>query len=146
MLLDSINYIKYTLTSLFGMFPMKVLMSVLLIVTDFLFGIEHNAALSSLLFLIFVDTFTGVTGAKLAGEKITSRRFFTVVLKIVVYYLLIAAAFNTEKAIPGVMFIDDAVLAFIALTELISILENVAKMGFIIPNKLLNRLQELRDN
>lgn len=146
MILESLSYIFYTVTQLFSQVTLKLFAACCVVVGNFLFGLDHEAALKALLFLVFVDTFTGVIGAKLSKEEIKSAKFFRVALKTVVYYLLIAAAFNTEKLISPTFFLDEAVLAFIGATELISIIENSGKMGFVVPNKLLNKLHELRDD
>lgn len=146
LVIDSIRYVFYTISKLFAEIPFKLLSTAVVVMGNFLFGLESSVELHALLFLIFVDTLTGVLGAKISGEEIKSAKFFRVALKIVTYFLLVAAAFNTEKIMTPVLMLDETVLAFIGATELISILENAGKMGFVVPNKLLNKLHELRDN
>ena len=37
-------------------------------------------------------------------------------------------------------------VAFVGITEFISILENIGRLGYQTPKKLLNQLKEYRDN
>lgn len=39
---------------------------------------------------------------------------------------------------------ESTMVGFIAVTEFISILENMGRMGFVIPKKLLNQLQDFQ--
>jgi phage-related holin len=61
---------------------------------------------------------------------------------------MISASYITESVI-GIQAFDvlitEIMATFIAVTELVSILENVGDLGYIIPKKLLGRLKDFRD-
>ena len=60
--------------------------------------------------------------------------------------MLITTARIAEFSLPEVIrYLDDTIIAFLTLTELISIIENTGKMGYAIPKKLLLKLKSIRD-
>lgn len=124
----------------------KTFAAALLSVTGFLFdGLLREAMLALLILLIF-DFITGVAAAKREGQEISSHSAFRTAVKIAVYFLLISAGRMAEATIGSTLpFIDEAVLAFLGVTELISILENVGRLGYAVPLKLLNKLKDYRD-
>jgi len=65
---------------------------------------------------------------------------------IVLYFSLISFAFQAEKSFLDFLPIDETVIAFLSITELISIMENMANMGYVVPKKLLKQLRDYRDN
>jgi len=105
---------------------------------------EMKEALISLLLLLIFDFATGVYAAYRNKKDVNSAGIFKTAVKITFYFVLISAAFHTENAVPF-GFIDDSVIAFLAVTELISILENTSKAGYAIPRKLMKKLQSLND-
>ena len=110
-----------------------------------MFDIGQQVAVESLVILLALDFITGIIGAFKTGQKIESHKIFRSAIKTTVYLLMISAAHFTELAVPVIeSFADEAVIAFLAITELISVIENCGKMGYAIPKKLLNRLEELR--
>jgi toxin secretion/phage lysis holin len=113
---------------------------------NFLFGEGNELMLLAMVGLVIFDFVTGVSAAYTNSEAITSRRIFKTAIKLSVYSILIAAANMVEVCIPGdPFFISNIVISFLAITELISILENAGKMGYLIPQRLLNQLKEYRD-
>lgn len=126
-------------------FAMKFVPSFLIPLFGILFGFENTNILQALLVLVVIDFITGIASAYVSNEPIKSRSAVRSAFKITVYGLLIAAGHLTEQITPGTTFIEEAVSTFLALTELISIIENIGKMGFAIPRKLLNQLHKLRD-
>ena len=101
----------------------------------------------AIMVLIIADFVTGYASAKFTKQEITSAKIFHSAIKIIIYFTFIASATMTETAVPTVgAFCDETVIAFLAFTELISITENIGKLGFAVPKKWLNKLQELRDN
>jgi toxin secretion/phage lysis holin len=113
----------------------------------FFFDSGQSAGLIALFVLIMFDFTTAIANAYHKKIEIQSRKIFVTAVKIVIYFGLVATAHIAEHAVPITSaFLDETLLAFLALTELISILENVGKLGFAIPQKLLNKLEELRDS
>jgi phage-related holin len=121
----------------------KIAGAFFLSVTSFLFdGILRDAMLAVLVLCTF-DFITALVACHKTNCPIESRIAFRSAIKIAVYFLLISSGRVTEVATQNVLpFIDETVISFLAVTELISILENVGRMGYAIPKKLLNKLQE----
>jgi phage-related holin len=96
--------------------------------------------------LIAADTITGILAAYHRKEKITSRSFGRIIVKLLLYNLFIIASFLVEKYIllETVQFTRIAV-AIIALTELYSVLENVESATGISFLKIKNVLNAARD-
>ena len=126
-------------------FALKFWPSFLLPLFGMLFGFDNTMILRALLFLLVFDFFTGIIAAKMTKEPIKSKTAVRSAFKTAMYGLLVSTAHLTEQITPIATFIEEAVITFLALTEMISIIENVGKMGYAIPRKLLRRLQSLRD-
>lgn len=127
-------------------FNLKFLPSVLLPAFGFFFGVGSEKILLGLLVLVVMDFLTGVFAAKKTGEPIRSRGAIKSAYKVAIYGLLVSAGHITETIIPLASFIEETITAFLALTELISILENTGKMGFAVPKRLLNQIHKWRDD
>lgn len=111
----------------------------------FMVGSDNKASMAALLVLIFIDLITAIGARFKIGEAIESRKILKTATKVVVYGLMVSGAHLTENIVPAATFIDTAAISFLAITELVSIIENAGKMGYAIPQKLLNKLVELRD-
>ncbi len=137
--------LKNLATGIGEYFSFKIVPSFIVPAAAFLFGADSYQIMLALLVLTGIDFVTGVSSAKVIGEPIKSRRAVRSAFKVAVYGLLVSAGHLTESIVPGNFFIEEVVMTFLALTELISIIENIGKMGFAIPQKLLNQLQIWRD-
>ena len=121
-------------------FPATALMGA----TEWAFGVQNIGNLKMLVALIVIDFCTSIGAQFKGGGRIESRRALKTVTKTVVYGAMIAGGHLAGEVI-GVSFIDTATISFLAITELISILENVGRMGYAIPNKLLDKLVRTKD-
>ena len=146
MKLEHIDYMWGIMVTIYSNFWTKTLISTLYALYTFFFGVTLVAASKALLALIIIDFCTAFFAVKKSGEVISSAKVFRTPLKILVYFMLVSAAHLMETASPLLGFLDETMLGFLALTELISILENTGKMGYVVPQKMLNRLRELRDD
>jgi len=124
----------------------KIIMTILYTTFSFLFDATQHAGLIALLLLIIADFITAVSAAYKNHVPIKSGKVFITAVKVLIYFTLIACAHLVEKAVPLFSILDETILAFLAVTELISILENAGKMGYAIPKKLLRQLEEFRDD
>ena len=124
---------------------LKIPTAAILGVATYLFGVENHASLVMLLVLITFDMITAIMSEWKQGHAIESRKALKTATKTFVYGLFASGGHLTEQIVPGATFIDNAVISFLALTELISIMENIGKMGYAIPKKLLNKLEDLRE-
>lgn len=139
-------YLEPIFLACMNCFSLKAIFSVLGTVAAFLFGVDSGTVISSLLVLIMIDFVTGLIAAKVSTQPITSRRALKSAFKVAAYGLLFSAGHITDTLLPfGEDYIMQTVTAFLAATELISILENTGRMGFVVPQKLLNRLEEFRN-
>lgn len=120
----------------------KTIFSGVLTVAAFLFGEENYEMLLLLGVLVVIDLLTGMIAAVSQGQPIESRKAFKTATKTVVYLLFFSAAFLTHKIVPYSDFIKTGVISFLAITELLSVMENMAKMGYSLPAKLLNQIRE----
>lgn len=135
---DIINIIISTFTPT----TLKVVTSMLLF-ASFIFGAHHNDAIVAVIMLMVIDTGLGVAAVVYEGEAITSRKFSRVLHKGIVYMLSIAAGHFLDITMPYALA-QSTMLGFIAVTEFISILENIGRMGFKTPKKLLNQLKDFQ--
>lgn len=143
-LTETTSYIKYLAVTFFEHFPFKFIGSFFVGSFGFLFGADMNSVLGALITLVTLDFITGLVCAYKQGEQIKSRVALRSAVKLGVYGILVSSAHLTEQAVPGTTFMGQGMIAFLAVTEMISIVENAGKMGFAIPKKLLNQLIELR--
>jgi len=111
---------------------------------SFFFGDIEKIIITSVIVLTIFDMVTGIMASVKSGHDIKSKRFLNTAVKLFVYMLLISAGHLTENAIGIDIQADEVITAVIALTEIISILENASRMGYAIPKKLLNQLKDFK--
>lgn len=113
------------------------------IILQFHFGDISRPLLAALFMLIIFDFLTGVGAARITGESIKSAKIFRTAWKFVLYFMVVSAGYFTEVVIGADIFISKTILIFLALTELISIFENVQKGGYDMPTTLISRLKDM---
>jgi phage-related holin len=143
---EIVEYLRYLLSGILIHFPMKLFVSSLAAISGFFFGVDIDSILLALLTLVFFDFVTGIAASHKQDKPIKSRVALRSAVKLSVYGLLVSSAHLTEMAVPGYTFMPEGMVAFLAITELISIIENVGVMGHAIPRHFLKRLQRWRDN
>ena len=109
----------------------------------FLFGNVHTQGIIAILMLMTFDTIVGIMASWKEGKAITSRRFSRVVQKGTVYLMAISAGYFTDITI-GWHVVQATMIGFIGVTEFISILENMGRIGYQTPKKLLNQLKDFQ--
>ena len=134
-----------TLHRIFEWFNLKATAAVGAIIYAYLFGALPYTVGFAVVMLVLMDMVTGVVASKKDGVIISSRRMFATAGKLGIYGLLISAGHLTNTIIGFDLKIDQGVMVVLAATELISILENCAIMGYAIPKRLLNQLYKYRD-
>lgn len=133
---------KEVLVSLLGYITFKSVITALLVVANTLFGQENYDLVLFLGILIIFDLITGMIAAVSQGQQIESRKAFKTATKTFVYLLFFSSAYLTHKIVPYSDFISTGVLSFLAITELLSVMENMSKMGYSLPQKLLNQIKD----
>lgn len=140
MLHDILTYLHHLFEILGNHLVAKLIVAGFLSSFAFMFGTLHTEAIIAVAMLMIFDFWTGIIASWQEGRQITSRAAMRSVLKSTVYLVAISAAFFTDKTIP-LAFIETTVVGFVGVTEFISIMENIARMGFATPQKLLNQLR-----
>jgi phage-related holin len=135
-------YLQEIITSTMELTTAKIATSVL-VALSFFFGDLHTQAILGVLMLMIFDTILGLMATRYEGNAITSRKFSRVVQKGIVYFLGISAGYFADQTI-GWQLIQSVMIGFIGVTEFISILENMGRMGYQTPKKLLNQLQDFQ--
>ena len=106
-----------------------------------LFGVQNYQFLGLLGLLVVIDMITGVMASIKLKKSISSRRALKTVTKSVIYLLFFSVTYLMGSIVPDIeFFIVNGVLAFLVITESLSGMENIAKMGYSIPRRLLNQL------
>lgn len=131
------------LLSIFSYSKLKSIAATLAIFAAYMVGRENFDSLFFLFVLIVIDLITGMIAAVKMGMALESRKAFKTSTKTFVYLLFFMAAFATSKIVPYASFIVLGVASFLAITEFISIAENMAKMGYALPAKLINKVKEI---
>ena len=114
-----------------------------LIAFSFLFGDFYTQGLIAVLMLMIFDTILGLMATWHEGQPITSRKFSRVLQKGIVYFLAISSGYFADITI-GWQLIEAAMIGFIGVTEFLSIMENMGRMGYQTPKKLLNQLENFK--
>lgn len=134
-----LNIKFYILKALTGLIP-KIIISPAYL---FLFGANLNNEIAGLIFLILADYVTGIMASFKRGITITSRKSSRTLAKFFVFILAIACSHALEKTIYGELyFISKIVIAYLAVNEFLSIVENFSYMGYRFPSKLLKRIKD----
>lgn len=132
--------------STISLFDIKLFGATCSTVIAFFLGCESHTILAGLVALLTFDFITGVGAAYISKEPIESRRALKSATKLLAYAIFISAGYITSNIVPGGEFLNTAITSFLALTELVSIVENIGKMGFATPRRILNQVKELRDS
>ena len=102
-----------------------------------------NEALEALLVLMVIDYMTGLLAAYICPDlKLNSTRGLKGICKKIMILLLVVLAHELEKA-AGVPAVQSVVTWFFIGNEGLSIIENAAKAGIPIPDKLRATLDQL---
>ena len=124
----ALNYIKITLATLFG------------IIINLLGG--WDAALQSLLTLTVLDFITGITTG-IVNKNLSSVIAVRGIAKKIGIYTLIAVSVVGSTAL-GNEDLRSIIITFFIISEIISIVENWAEFGVIIPPNLKDFLGKFR--
>jgi len=124
-------------------FNLKVILSGLSFVGEFIFK-AHQEALLTVFLLIILDTVTGLIRAA-KKQDVASRDFFRVTVKLVIYSILMAVASLVDKALPVAMAMP-VMYTFLAATEGLSIVENIKEAGYPVPTKIVDILKVSKED
>lgn len=143
---DTQEYLGHVISVALEPSFVKFIFAVMYVALSFLFDFQQGSALLALFILILIDFATGISAAKYLGEPIRSSKIKHTAIKMTAYFVIIAGAHLAEHGLVSYLaIIDETVLAFFLLTELISLLENMGRLGVQTPQKLLNQLREQKE-
>ncbi|MBC1247357.1 phage holin family protein [Listeria booriae] len=108
-----------------------------------LFGGWH-VLVQVLLVFVMADYVTGILAGIYNGE-LSSKVGFKGIAKKIVIFILVAVAHQVDVILGDKNMVRDAVIFFYLANELISMLENAARMGLNIPDKLKHVIGLLQD-
>ncbi len=89
----------------------------------------EQTAIYALFILMGLDLVTGIAASTRRGKKLSSKRLSDTGYKIVGYSSVIVATSAVERLVPGSVSLVPCSVAPLALTELVSLLENVRHLG-----------------
>lgn len=118
--------------------------SVILTFLIYLLG-GFDIALKSLLIVIVIDYATGILSA-IYNKQINSKVGFKGILKKFSYLLIIALSVIVDNILGQSGTVRTLVIYFFVANDGISILENVAEMNIPLPPKLLETLEQLKED
>lgn len=141
-----LNDFRDIFTSIFQHPIFKTMTTFFISFASFGFDLSREDVYYALVILILVDCFTAMLAAYNTGIQIRSSRFFRTPVKLVIYFGLIFVTHISGYAVPYLSeAIDTTMISFLTMTELISILENVHKLGYEVPNSLIRRLINIKN-
>lgn len=141
----SVENLKSILAALLDFWPIKVAAAALFSLNDFAFHPYHDK-ITIVVSFIALDTVTGVLKAY-KNHMLSSSGFFRFALKLLVYFILLATGSLLDKALPVTDYVSalSMFVAFLSLTEALSVLENVSSLGYSVPTKILSALRFAKD-
>ena len=110
-------------------------------ICTFLFG-KPDIWLMTLLAFVVIDYVSGVIGASI-NLQLSSHIGLIGILKTVMYFFVVAVAHCVDVATGANGVLQNIVVGVLIANEGISILENCAKCGIPIPDKLLKALEQI---
>jgi len=144
-LVTNYEYIEKLITALFSGFSYKLLFAIVYAIFAFLFDPNKTMTLTALLTLVIFDTITGVSASYKLHIAIESSKMLRSALKVCFYFLFVSAGHLCQYILGSILPIETTVIAFLALTELVSITENLGKLGYSVPQHLLLKLKNLKN-
>lgn len=122
----------------------KTIVALLVGINDWFFHPTHTPV-EVVMVLVLFDTITGFMKAY-KQNNVSSSGFFRFASKIVIYFILMATGALLDKLAEGFAVKALTLIAsFLAMTEAISIMENIGALGFAIPSQLMKLLKLAKD-
>jgi len=137
------DYIIAKTFALQELLTFKLLLSTIASVLCFFFNELYAVGIIAVAMLMVFDAITGIMASVYEKKEISSQRFARSVKKGIVYFIAISAGHFADQtlAIAAIRFVESTMITFVGATEFISIIENIARMGFAVPKKLLNQVK-----
>lgn len=98
-----------------------------------------SVIINLLVLLVIVDWLTGWAAAWMRGELKSRVGFNGIIRKVAIFFVVTIAHF-IDQALGNINFFQDAVIFFYLANELLSVTENLGKMGVPMPEILRNAI------
>lgn len=110
----------------------------------FLFDSIKTDAMIAVVLLVIFDFITAISAAIKVKEPIESAKVRRTAIKLFLYSIMVSGGHLVDVSLNGLLpfDMDSIVISFLAITELISIFENVRKSGYDVPTNLIKFLKE----
>ena len=141
-LMQDIEHIKKTIITIMELPVLKSIFSFAVVCYSWVFNANDDGAISVLI-LVLIDTLTGFIRSY-KDKNLNSYDFYKFAYKIFSYLILIVTAKLVDKTVVG-SFASLIVETFLAITEALSIVENLSQLGVPVPRALIERLKYIRD-
>lgn len=106
---------------------------------------DNGMAYQILFILVTIDFTTGLMLA-IKEKKLNSRASAKSVRKLLIYMLLVIAAHQLTRYQPIMIWLEDFTVLFLAMTEMISIMENATGLGVPFPIWVKEKLKNYYTN
>lgn len=137
----SVENIKTILANLTDYWGLKVLATTALSINDWFFHPRHDNLTIVCVFVLF-DTVTGFLKAR-QNHVLSSSGFFRFSVKLMVYFILMAVGSLLDKILPVSDYVSalSIMTGFLAVTESLSVLENISGLGYSVPTRIVSMLR-----
>lgn len=137
----SVENIKTILANLTDYWGLKALAAMALSINDWFFHPRHDNLTIVCVFVLF-DTITGFLKAH-KNHVLSSSGFFRFSIKLLVYFILMAVGSLLDKIIPVSDYVSalSIMTGFLAVTESLSVLENISGLGYSVPTRIVSMLR-----
>lgn len=118
------------------------IISVILTTFVYLMG-GLDIAFYSLIIVIVIDYLTGI-GSAIYNNELSSKIGFKGIIKKFCYLLIVALSVVIDNLLGQSGLIRSLVIYFFVANDGLSIIENMAKMGVKLPQKLIDALEQIK--
>ncbi|MHB0944561.1 phage holin family protein [Paenibacillus sp. ALE1] len=108
-------------------------------VAGYLFG-EWSVMIHLLFILVIADWLSGWAAAWINGELKSRKGYYGIARKVAIFLIVVVAHF-IDVALGNLNYFQNAVIFFYLANELLSIIENVGRMGVPMPDVLRNAVK-----
>lgn len=111
----------------------------------YFFGADLWYASGAVTFLVAIDSITAIWASWKGGEVIKPSMAMQVIPKFIRYGLFLASAHLVQTLVGVDIYIEDAVVIFLGITEFISIAGNLERLGMKLPKVLMRKVKQIQD-
>lgn len=138
----SVDNTKDIFSNIFSHIGLKIILSLVLSSIHWVFKGQFEG-LTVITTLVCIDTLTGVIKALKVGDC-SSKKFFRVLVKLLVYFTLLANSYLIDRILPTPVAAT-ITLTFLGITEGISVIENLVVLKFPATEIILRKIKFVTD-